>query len=111
MNLRSSIIFLLLDFIWILNNRAVYNNLALSIQKENINMNYLKILSFFITYFFLLYGLNKIVIPYNNPFEFGMIVYGVYSFTNFILFNNYSFKLAIIDTIWGMLLYYFSINL
>ena len=39
------------------------------------------------------------------------VIYGVYSFTNFILFKNYLFALALMDTIWGMALYYISTNI
>ena len=111
MNLKSSIFFLLLDFGWIFCNLNTYNNLVYTLQGQVIEFNKLKIVSLIITYAFLLYGLNYIVLPYNIPISFGAVVYGVYSFTNYSLFNNYPFKLAVIDTIWGIILYYISNNI
>lgn len=110
MYIKASIYFIILDFIWIFLNRKLYNDLSYSIQNDYIKLKKIKLISFFIAYFFLLYGLNYIVIPYNIPVEYGMTVYGVYSFTNHILFNNYSFNLAIIDTLWGIILYSFANN-
>lgn len=105
---KSSIIFLVLDIIWITFNLDIYKNLVYKISNKHMNFNKSKLYSILITYIFLLLGLNYIVIPYNIPLLFGLIVYGVYSFTNYSLFNNYPVKLAIIDTIWGAVLYYLA---
>ncbi|MGV8130517.1 MAG: DUF2177 family protein [Candidatus Pacearchaeota archaeon] len=35
---------------------------------------------------------------------FGLIVYGVYSLTNYAIIQNWTIKMAIIDIIWGMIL-------
>lgn len=35
---------------------------------------------------------------------FGLVVYGVYDFTNYAIFQNYTLKIAIIDVLWGILL-------
>jgi uncharacterized membrane protein len=36
---------------------------------------------------------------------FGLVVYGVYDFTNFAIFKNYTLALTLVDLGWGMTLY------
>ena len=43
-----------------------------------------------------------------EPIYYGLVVYGVYSFTNYLLFNNYPLSLVIKDTMWGCLLCYLT---
>lgn len=75
----------------------------------------------FITYILLTYGLYNYV--YKNidkknwkhdtlikGFIFGVIVYGVFDFTNLAIFSNYPFRTAIIDTLWGGLLMALTTN-
>lgn len=107
-NFKASLIFLILDIIWITSNIDKYNNLVNMIQKKNMILNNNKIISLLITYLILLFGLNYIVIPYKVPISFGFVVYGVYSFTNYTMYEKYPIKLAILDTLWGILLYYLS---
>ena len=90
MYLLASSVFMLLDILWIYTNINIYNNLVYNIQGNNTSFNYCKLKSLFITYIFLLYGLNYIAIPYNIPTQLGLVVYGVYSFTNYTLFNKLS---------------------
>lgn len=35
----------------------------------------------------------------------GLIIFGIYEFTNMVIFKNYKFHIAIFDTIWGIVLY------
>lgn len=105
---KSSIIFILIDIFWIFLNTKTYNNLVYNIQGSNMIFNLNKFISLLITYLILLIGLNFIVIPYNIPMLFGLVTYGVYSFTNYSLYNNYPVKLAIIDTLWGIILYFLA---
>jgi uncharacterized membrane protein len=108
MYILSSLVFLLLDFTWIYTNINIYNKLVYSIQGETIHFNLEKAKALVITYIFLLYGLNYIAIPYNIPIQLGLVVYGLYSYTNLTLFKNYPIHLAAIDTLWGPIIYYIA---
>lgn len=66
----------------------------------------------FITYLLMSYGLYNYVyknINANNwendtlskGFVFGIVLYGVFDFTNLAIFSNYSFTTAMIDVLWG----------
>jgi uncharacterized membrane protein len=37
---------------------------------------------------------------------FGLVIYGIFDFTNLALFKNYELSTAIFDVIWGSLLYF-----
>ena len=41
-------------------------------------------------------------------FLLGAIIYGVYATTNYALINNWEPKIALIDTIWGGILFYLT---
>jgi len=109
---KMCIIFISLDFLWIFYNKEMYNNLAKKIQGEDIYINFNKLFSIAIIYLLLLFGLYYFVIEnkttYIDSIVYGAVVYGVYSFTNYLLFKKYPLKLAIIDTLWGMMLCYFT---
>lgn len=100
-------ILLLLDFLWIslfMNNK--YKILVENIQKEKFVLN---VYSAIIAYIFMVIGLIMIVIKYKlsyiDTFIFGIVVYGVYDFTCGAIFKNWDFKLAILDILWGGLLF------
>jgi uncharacterized membrane protein len=40
-----------------------------------------------------------------EAFILGMCIYGVFDFTNMALFDKYSLKIAIFDTVWGGILF------
>ena len=64
--------------------------------------------SAFIVYIILITGLYYFVIGPNKTYKegafFGLAVYGVFDFTNHAILDNYSLPLAMMDTIWGMIL-------
>lgn len=44
---------------------------------------------------------NQLVI---RAFAFGIVVYGIFDFTNLAIFTNYNLKTALIDILWGGIL-------
>ena len=109
---KMCIIFVCLDSLWIFYNKKMYNNLAKLIQGEDIYIDFNKSISIAIVYFFLLIGLYYFVIEnkttYIDSIIYGAVVYGVYSFTNYLLFKKYPLRLALVDTLWGIILCYFT---
>ena len=104
--LLSAIILVLLDSIYLNIIKTYYNNLIKSVQGENIQISYLPVA---ITYIFLIYALNYFIIRRNRSFQdaaiLGVIIYGVYNFTNLSLLKNWSIIISIIDTMWGGVLF------
>lgn len=120
--IASLIIFTVLDFLWIITNFSRYNDLVSHISGEPITLNYFAVI---ITYILLFLGLHIFVFPHINNSNFksliitsihyggllGIVVYGTYSFTNLSIFKKYSTSIAIIDTIWGTLLFILTVIL
>ena len=112
------IIFTILDFSWITFNYNYYITLCKKIQKEPFVP---KIPSIFIAYIILgiaLYLYLKFIsieIKKKNYLKtilygllFGLAIYGTYSFTSCTYYKNYGYYDAIIDTLWGMILFMIS---
>ena len=100
----------LFDFIWISLNKRMYSNMFSRIQKSTM---LIKPLQAILAYVFIILLFIFIIIPIISAtdgsfFEcmkkagfLGICVYGIYNFTNFAIFDNYSWKVAVVDTIWG----------
>jgi len=104
--LVASILFIVLDGIYLNLIKNYFNNQIKVIQGSDIKINYMAVA---ITYIFLIYGLNYFIIRNHRSVKdaalFGLIIYAVYEFTNLSLFKNWSVLTAIIDTIWGAVLF------
>ena len=83
-----------------------YKPLIKSVQKSKLEMNYIAV---FITYIILIFGLYYFIIKDRRSILdaaiLGMIIYGTFSGTNYSLLKNWSFKIAVMDTIWGGILF------
>ena len=104
--LLAAIIFVVLDGLYLNLIKGYFNNQVKSIQGSPIQFNLIYVA---ITYVFLIFGINYFIIKKNRPVKeaalLGLIIYGVYEFTNISLFKNWSILTAIIDTAWGTTLF------
>ncbi len=104
--LLSAIIFVVLDGVYLNLIKGYFNKQIKSIQGSEIKPNFIAI---GITYAFLIYGLNYFIIGKKRSVQdaalLGLVIYGVYEFTNLSLFKNWSWITAIIDTTWGTVLF------
>ena len=68
-----------------------------------------------ITYVFLIFGLNYFIIrpgrSAGDAFLLGLVVYGVYDFTNLALLSKWQLFTALTDTLWGGTLFYLTTRL
>lgn len=118
-----SIIVIILDIIFISTVfQKFWNNNITNIQKSAFKP---KIQYGIIAYILIIAGIYFFVLPKLNStnintniingllygFLWGIIVYGIFDFTNLVLFENYDLKLAIMDTIWGGILTALSVTL
>jgi uncharacterized membrane protein len=102
----SSIALLILDGAYITLNQRAFENQIASVQRVILQVN---LLGAIICYFFLIFGLNYFIISKKrtllDAFLFGLIIYAVYDSTNYALFKQWKPLLAIMDAIWGGLLF------
>lgn len=119
-----SLTMLLLDYIMLSNLKPLWRTTIQKVQKTPFAPNityalFSYILLIFGVYYFVYRHINKSTWKYDTlvkGFLFGFVLYGVFDFTNLVIFKEYSLKTAIIDMIWGGILmsivsfntYYFS---
>lgn len=119
----STLILLILDIIWIYFFMGPrYTTQIKQIQGSKMEVNKLSAL---IAYTLMVIGLHHFVLPklkndfsFTNclsvSFVFGIILYGVYDFTCGAVFKDWNWNVAIIDVLWGGLVYFlatYSLNL
>jgi uncharacterized membrane protein len=100
------VIIVLLDSIYLYNIKNMANSQIIAIQNRPINM---KIYGAILCYILLVFGLNYFIINNHksilDAFLIGIVIYGVYETTNYALFDNWTISFAIIDTVWGGILF------
>ncbi len=107
----SVIIVLVIDSFYVLAAKNLISQTILKIQKKPLSVNIFYIL---LSYLLIIFALNYFILDnknlslrekYLNSFILGFIIYGVYEVTNAGLFNDWSSKLIIIDSLWGGILF------
>ena len=114
----SSLILLVLDFMWLGGFMAGrYHVMIRNIQGSPMKANMLYAV---FAYLLMIVGLQQFVLPnldFKNitvkdclkyGFVFGLVVYGVYDFTAAVVFKNWDINLALIDILWGGVVYFLS---
>jgi uncharacterized membrane protein len=102
------VVFLVLDLPMItLINKDMYKNLFASINNGEFVDSSNIIIGAIVAYLLLAYGLYIFAIKNKSIFNgalFGLVVYGVYNFTNLAVIAKYGLTQSIIDTVWGTIL-------
>lgn len=114
----ATITVLILDAIWISSQITSYTKVTETIQGMKMTVRWIPAI---ITYGLILLGLYLILLysQYQSSkfkvmifaFLFGLVSYGIYNFTNLALLNNYTWGVAVKDTLWGGILLSVSIGL
>jgi uncharacterized membrane protein len=104
--IATAVVLLAIDAIYLKFIGGPFYSLAVKkIQGSEIKF---RMYSAFIVYIILITGLYYFVIGPNRTAKegafFGLVVYGVFDFTNHAILDNYSLPLAIMDTVWGSIL-------
>jgi len=104
--LIAAITLVSLDSAYIYFMTDYFNNQIKLVQGSPISLN---LFGAFICYIFIIFGLYYFIIKrkrsVNDAFLLGMVVYAVYEFTNLATLKNWSIFTAIMDTIWGGVLF------
>ena len=117
------IIMLILDLGWIHIMKPMYSMMFEQVQKSSLNIRFG---GAFFAYLLMFLSLWWIVFPSidrdvdtREPFTLavkhagimGLLVYGIYNATNFATLQRYSLKVALLDTVWGLIVYSTSVYL
>ena len=104
--IKLSLIFSIIDAIYLFLMKDNFNKLVSNIQKSPLK---LKILPTIFCYIFLIFTLYYFIINKNasilDAFLLGLGTYGIYDTTNMAIFKQWDYKTVIIDTIWGGILF------
>jgi len=102
----TSIIFVLLDSVYLSLMSSYFNNQVKSIQGSAIKLNMVASILCYISlifglYYFILKDKRSIV----DAFLLGLVIYSVYDLTTLALLKNWFVTTAVIDTLWGGILF------
>ena len=119
-----SVIYLIIDFIWIMLNIKMYNDNIIRVQGKLSEFNWKIIIPIILSYILLLISILHIAIPLtlNNINKndklidklyksilyggsVGLCIYGTYNIVSIIIYEKFKYTLAIIDTLWGFFIY------
>lgn len=102
--IKIFILFIIIDMIWIkLLAENKYKKMIKDIQNEELKI---KILPAIFVYIFM----TLLLILFRNTsniniFLLGFLSYGIYDMTNYSLLNKFDFNFAILDMLWGGILF------
>jgi uncharacterized membrane protein len=101
-----AIIMLILDGVYLFIFGSSFRKMISSIQHSNFTI---RIISVILCYIILVFGLYYFIIKDNKTlfeaFLLGFVIYGVYDTTNYATFTNWKWNLALLDTMWGGILF------
>ena len=102
MILLTLVVFLSLDFIFLYSMRSVFERQVIAVQGSPIFLNvYATILCYIALVFGIYYFIIREKKSVLDAFLLGIVIYGVYETTTLALLKKWSYKTAVIDTLWG----------
>jgi uncharacterized membrane protein len=119
-----SVIYLILDIIWISSNIGMYNDNIIRVQGKLSEITWKIVVFIFLSYILLLVSILHIAIPLtlNNIKKddtlidklyksilyggsVGLCIYGTYNLVSIIIYEKFKYTIAIIDTLWGLFIF------
>jgi uncharacterized membrane protein len=99
------VIMLALDSVYIYFTKSIFGELVAKIQRTALEF---KILGAIVVYILLAVGLYVFIIePGKSLWHaalLGLVIYGVFEFTNYAIFKKYDMSVVLMDTVWGSIL-------
>jgi uncharacterized membrane protein len=105
--LATIAIIIVVDLPWLMLGSKTSKAMILSIQGSELTIRWFAAL---VVYFALAYLAH---LPKDNTeaFLLGLCIYAVYDFTNYSTLKNYSLKFAVMDSLWGGVLFVIVFNI
>ena len=104
--LVSSLLVVLIDSMYLNLVKDFFGKQIRDVQKAPMKLDMTATL---LAYVFIIFGLNYFIIrkraSVTDAFLLGFVIYGIYEFTNMALFKDWRWTTAILDTIWGGILF------
>ena len=97
---------LALDSVYLSFTSSLFGQMVAKIQRTSMQF---RLGGAAMVYLFLTFGLYYFIIrPHRSAWDaglLGLVIYGTYDFTNYAILKNYDIAIAIMDTIWGAILF------
>ena len=111
--IKIIVIQIIIDIIYLKLSASHFNKVVNNIQGSDIKLNYY---SAAIVYILMAYALKKFILDTSNSknkikdaFILGIIIYGVFDFTNMAILKNWNLYTSIMDMFWGGILFAITI--
>jgi len=99
-------VMLALDSVYLYLTKSMYGQLVAKIQRTALELKWAGAI---IVYALLVIGLYVFIIEPGKPLWqaalLGLVIYGVFDFTNYAMFKKYDLSIALMDMIWGSILF------
>ena len=96
------VVFLSLDFVFLYSMQSMFNKQIVAVQGSPIKMD---ILATILCYISLVFGIYYFIIREKKSileaFLLGIVIYAVYETTTLAILKKWTYKTALIDTLWG----------
>ena len=99
---------LFIDSVYLSNiGGPMFDKMVKKIQKDDMKINIYGAIG---AYILMILAIYKFIVMERKPpmdaFILGLCIYGVFDFTNYAIFKNYSMMIGLLDMLWGGVLYY-----
>jgi uncharacterized membrane protein len=102
----STIVILILDGTYIYANKSMFQDTVVNIQRVVMQVKPIPVI---LVYLLLVIVINYFIIQKNRShleaFLLGFCIYGIYEGTNHAMFKKWPLQIALMDTIWGGILF------
>ena len=105
----SFLLFLVYDYFWFQFSLPSYQKVVYSIQNSKMSVN---LLSGALAYVLLALGMVQLVLPRMKTANvqealmygglYGLVMYGVFNFTNMAILKKWNLSTSLMDTLWGV---------
>ena len=99
--LKAGLILVMVDMFWLLTGGIYARNMTERIQGSPVRFRFIGAVVVYAALAHLLLQTTSM----SNAFITGVLVYAVYDFTNYAIFDQYDWKFAIADSLWGGILF------
>lgn len=100
--LLTLIVFLSLDFVFLYSMRSMFNKQIVAVQGSPVVFN---VYAAALCYIALIFGIYYFIIRQKKSileaFLLGIVIYAVYETTTLAILKKWTYKTALIDTLWG----------
>lgn len=100
------LIMVLLDSVYLFLTKSLFGEMVAKIQRTAMQF---RLEGAVVVYLLLAIGLYYFIVkPGRSAWEaalLGLVIYGTFDFTNYAILKNYDLKIAIMDTVWGSILF------